>query len=110
MGTRSNEYPQYMFEQKYEKSQNISTENCHFNSREKSQCIACAYFRNEHVFTQCMNCFVVIFFHIFALKQRLWVLVRQGVPVCVSLDLYEMRIKYRCGNIMQCTSKEYKRN
>ena len=40
-------YPQYMFwAKKYENSQNISTENCHFYSREKSLYIAWACFRN----------------------------------------------------------------
>ena len=35
------------FGQKYENSQNISTGNCRFYSREKSLCIAWACFRNE---------------------------------------------------------------
>ena len=35
------------FEQKYENSQNISTKNCHFYSREKSLYIARACFRND---------------------------------------------------------------
>ena len=34
------------FEQKYENNQNISTENCHFYSREKSLYVAWACFRN----------------------------------------------------------------
>ena len=34
------------FEQTYENSQNISTEYCHFYSREKSQYITWACFRN----------------------------------------------------------------
>ena len=40
-------YPQYMFEQKYENSQKISTENCHFYSREKSLYIVWACFHND---------------------------------------------------------------
>ena len=35
------------FEQKYENSQNNSTENCHFYSHEKSLYIAWACFRND---------------------------------------------------------------
>ena len=34
------------FEQKYENRQNISTENCHFYTREKSLYVAWACFRN----------------------------------------------------------------
>ena len=40
------------FEQKYENSQNIATENCHFCSREKSLYIARACFHN--VVMSCM--------------------------------------------------------
>ena len=39
-------YQQSMFEQKYENSQENSTENCHFYSREKSLYVAWACFRN----------------------------------------------------------------
>ena len=35
------------FEQKYENSPKNSTENCHFNSREKSLYVAWAWFRND---------------------------------------------------------------
>ena len=35
------------FEQKYENSQTVSTENCHFYSREISLYIAWACFRND---------------------------------------------------------------
>ena len=38
--------PQSIFEQKYENSPNMSTENHHFNSREKSLYVAWACFRN----------------------------------------------------------------
>ena len=41
-------YPQYMFEQKYENTQTISTGKCHFCSSEKSLYIAWACLRNEH--------------------------------------------------------------
>ena len=36
------------FEQKYENSQKISTESCHFHSREKSLYVAWACFRNVY--------------------------------------------------------------
>ena len=38
--------PNLCFEQKYEKSQKISAENCQFYSREKSRYVAWARFRN----------------------------------------------------------------
>ena len=41
------------FEQKYEDSQNISNENCHFYSHEKSLYVAWACFRNG--LEQCNN-------------------------------------------------------
>ena len=40
-------YPQSMFEQKYENSQKLSTENCHFYSHEKLLYVAWACFRND---------------------------------------------------------------
>ena len=41
------------FEQKYENSQNISPENCHFYSFEKSLFVSWACFRNRIFFQGC---------------------------------------------------------
>ena len=54
MGTRSNRLSEAVltcshnlcFERKYENSQNISIENCHYYSREKSLYLAWACFHN----------------------------------------------------------------
>ena len=42
-------YHNICFEQTYENSQTISSENCHFYSRKKSMYVAWACFRNEVV-------------------------------------------------------------
>ena len=60
MGTRYNRLSEAVltcihnlcFEQKYENSQIISTENCHLYSREKSLYVAWAFFRNVSGFNE----------------------------------------------------------
>ena len=42
-----------IFEQKYENEQNISNENCHFYTREKSLYVTWACFRNVNTPIQC---------------------------------------------------------
>ena len=63
-----------MFEQKYEKSQKNSTENCHFYSREKSLYVAWACFHNDnHVSSRRgMGTHLFLFFYIFAGNKQMY--------------------------------------